>query len=384
MTGFARLPLPWRAPLAPLRAGLAGLRRQPVWWLAGLLCLLGGLYWMVLASDRFVSQARIVIQRTDTPPLQSGDLLGGLLGTSAPGRSDQMLLREYLLSPELVARLDAALKIGDHYSQPEADLLSRMWWRQAPQEWLYRHYRTRVRIDYDEYSGVLVVDTQAYDPAMAQAITQWLIDDGERFMNQLAHRLTQAQVDFLQAQVLRYHEQMMAERAALLAFQDAQGLMSPRSAAESIGALMARLEVQLSELQVQRASLAAYLVSSHPQVLQADQQIAALQRQLQVERNRLAAPPGGRLNRTLETYQRLEAQANFAQDLYRASLAALEKGQMEANRQVKKVSALQAPVRPQYPQEPQRLYNAALFMVVVLLVAGIVQLLAAIVRDHRD
>jgi capsular polysaccharide transport system permease protein len=151
-----------------------------------------------------------------------------------------------------------------------------------------------------------------------------------------------------------------------------------------VAAVVARLEEQKSQLQVQRAALLGYLVPGHPQVELLSHQLAALERQIARERARLAAPGGRQLNRTIETFQQLQAQATFAQDLYRAALTALEKGQVEAQRTLKKVSVLQAPRRPEYPLQPHRLYNASVLFVAVALLAGVLQLLAAIVRDHRD
>lgn len=363
---------------------VAALIRQPVLVGGAMICAAGCIYWLALASDRYVSEARIVVQRTDLPGGQSTDLLGGLLGGSAPGRQDQMLIRDYLLSPEMTSHLDRALQIDAHYSQPSADVLSRMWRRHAPLEWLHRHFLSRTRVEFDEYTGILTIQAQAYEPAMAQAITALLVQEGEEFMNSLAHKLAEAQVDFLQTQVANSQARMMAAREDVIAFQNTQGLISPGSSAEGIGVVISRLEGQRTELNVQRATLAAYLVPEHPQVIQINQQIAALDRQIREEQSRLASPRGGSLNQKIEALQRLEAKAAFAQDLYKASLAALERGQMDANRVVKKVSVIQAPNRPEYPLEPRRLYNAAVFVLVVALLAGIVQLVVAIVRDHRD
>jgi capsular polysaccharide transport system permease protein len=76
--------------------------------------------------------------------------------------------------------------------------------------------------------------------------------------------------------------------------------------------------------------------------------------------------------------------AEFAQDVYKSALLALEKGRVEATRNIKKVSVLQSPTEPQYPLEPRRIYNTFVFILVTLLIAGIVHLLAAIIRDHKD
>jgi len=77
-------------------------------------------------------------------------------------------------------------------------------------------------------------------------------------------------------------------------------------------------------------------------------------------------------------------EAGFTQDVYKTALIALEKGRVEAIRTLKKVSLLQTPTLPEYALEPRRLYNTLVFTLVALMLAGIVQLLMAIMRDHKD
>jgi len=62
----------------------------------------------------------------------------------------------------------------------------------------------------------------------------------------------------------------------------------------------------------------------------------------------------------------------------------LEKGRLEAGRTLKKLSVLQSPTLPEYPEQPERIYNLLVFGLVVLTLGGIAQLLLAIVKDHRD
>ena len=70
--------------------------------------------------------------------------------------------------------------------------------------------------------------------------------------------------------------------------------------------------------------------------------------------------------------------------MYKTALVALEKGRVEATRTLKKVSVLQSPTLPEYSLEPRRIYNTIVFVIVALLLAGVVHLIAAIVRDHKD
>lgn len=344
---------------------------------------LSAVYWVFIASDRYVSEAHVIIQRTDFaggPNLDFSSLLGGANG----GRADQLLLRSHLLSVDMLKKLDAALHLRAHYADPQRDPLSRMWDKDAPIEQFHKHYLERVSVELDEYAGVLMVKAEGFDPQTAHAIATELVQEGERFMNQMAHTLAQTQVAFLETQVTDMNARAMQARQAVLGFQNKNGLVSPQATAENISGIVAKLEAQRTELETQRSALQSYLVPSHPSIVQIDQQIAAVGKQLAQEQARLTSPRGKTLNLAVEEFQRLEMQAAFTQDVYKTALVALEKGRIEATRTIKKVSVLQAPTAPEYPLQPRRLYNTLVFALVAMLLAGVAHLLAAIVRDHTD
>lgn len=359
------------------------LARHSVLGISLIVSLLAALYWGFVASDRYVSVAHVLVQKTELSGAQGADL-GALLTGSSGGRTDQLLLRNYLLSIDVLQRMDQELNLRAHYSDSAHDVLSRLRAPDMPIEDFHRYYLSRTSVDYDDYSGVLVIKSQAYDPEFARRITTFLVSEGERFMNTLAQGLAQEQVAFLERQLVQMEERVMKAREAVLSFQDKEGLVSPQATAESIAAIVARLETQRSELQAQRSGLQAYLVPNHPNIVMLNQQIAALERQIAQEQAKLAAPSGKTLNRAVEAFQRLELEAEFAQELYKTALSALERGRLEATRTIKKVSILQAPTLPEYAQEPRRLYNILVFLIVATLLAGVVHLLLAIVRDHAD
>jgi len=207
---------------------MAQARRHPLWALALMATLLAAIYWLGLASDRYVSEARVVIQRTDLPGGQSMDFASLLGGSGAGSRADQLMLREHLLSIDMLRLLDQRLKLRQHYSNPQRDLLSRLWFEDASIEWFHRHFLSRVSIDLDEYAGVLVIESQAYDPETAQAITHLLVQQGEQAMNRLAHELAREQVQFLEQQVSDLNVRVVQTRRAVLDYQNKKGLASDR------------------------------------------------------------------------------------------------------------------------------------------------------------
>lgn len=346
--------------------------------------LLASFYWVLIASSRYVSEAHVIVQRTDLPGGSTVDL-GGILGLGNTGsRPDQMLLRDYMLSIDMLRKLDASLHLRQHYSDWHRDPLSRLWFENASIERFHAYFLSRVSVEFDDYSGLLVIKAEAFDPRMAQAIANTMVNEGQRFMNESAHHLATAQVRFLEAEVGRMYQRNLRARRAVLAYQDRYRLISPEQTSESLSGIVAQLEGRRAELETQLRALEAYLVPDHPQVVTVRQELEAVTRQIEEEKGKLASPNGQSLNQTTEEFQRLQMNAEFTQQVYNTTLAALERGRIDAMRTVKMLTVLQAPTLPEYPMRPRRFYNSLVFLLVAALLAGVAHLLAAIIRDHMD
>lgn len=354
-----------------------------IFGIAGCLSVLAALYWVFLASDRYVSEAHVLVQRTDLVSTQGMDfssLLGGVNGN----KTDQLLLRDFLTSVDMLKKLETALKLKAHYSNPTHDLLSRMWLTAPSMEWFQRYYLTRVAVDYDDLAGVLIVKAEGYDAKTAFAITTLLMQEGDLFMNDMAHGLAQGQVDFLQNQLVQINVRAMRARQAVLDYQNKNGLVSPQGSVEAISIVLAKLEAQRTELETQRRAGMSYLMPTDPGMVLMSQQITAIGKQIAQEQAKVTSLNGKSLNRTAEEFQRLEMEAAFTQDVYKTALTALEKGRIEAVRTIKKLSVVQAPTFPESSQEPRRYYNAVVFALLAMLMAGVIHLIGAIVHDHKD
>lgn len=366
-----------------LFAQLPQWRRYPVLWTAALFVLLSGAYWLSVASDRYVSEARVVLARSDLSSGQAMDFASLIGGANGGNRPDQLQLRDHLRSIDMLKKLDAQLKLREHFSS-QGDWLSRLWQADAPIETFHQYFQRRVSVELDEFAGVLVISAQAYAPEMAQAISDTLLREGELYMNGLGNALAQEQVKFLEQQVTELSQRVQTTRTELLNYQNTKGLVSPQATAENVSAIVGRLEAQLAELQTRRTGLLSFLQPEAPQLAEVNAQINAVETQLTRERARLAAPDGGTLNKTVEEFQRLQMDAEFAQQVLNSALVSLERGRVDATRTLKKVQVMQSANLPEYALQPRRLYNATVYALAALLLAGVMQLLLAIVRDHQD
>ena len=348
-----------------------------------LVALIAISYWLLLASDRYVSEANMIIRKTDSVSAPSFDILMLISGVASVNRSDQLLLREYLLSVDMLKKLDATLDLRSHFSDSSRDIISRLWFKDT-MEWFHRHFLSRVNVYYDELAGILRVQVQAYDPKTAQDILIMLVREGESYMNELGHELAEVQVNFLIDQVNVAQHRYQVANQALLNYQNTHGLLSPEATAASINAIVAGLEEQRAQLQTQLASLPKNLDRDHPNLVMLRQSLSAIDRQIDEEKAKLADPTGKTLNITMEEFQRLQMEVTFMQELYKAALTALEKGRIDATRMLEKVSVLQAPTLPEYPMEPRRIYNTVTTLLFALMLVGILKILESIVRDHID
>lgn len=351
-------------------------------WLTLIASVLTTAYWLLIASDRYVSEASVIIRKTDSVAVPSPELSMLFAGIAGVNRNDQLLLREYLLSVDMLKKLDAELNLKAHYGDTGRDWISRMWL--TDMEWFHRHYLSRVAVEYDDYAGVLRIRAQAYDSTTARAIADALVREGEQYMNQLGHELAQTQVSFLTTQVDQAQLRFQQASQRLLAFQNKKGLLSPQATAENLNLLVGKLEEQRAQLQTRLASLPKNLDRDHPNNVMLNQSLSAIDRQISEEKAKLANPVGDTLNITMEQFQRLQMEFNFAQQLYKTALAALEKGRIDAARMLEKVSVLQTPTLAEYPMEPRRIYNAVITLLFGLMLVGILKLLESIVLDHVD
>ena len=129
---------------------------------------ISGVMIRIIPVDTVTPQQEVIVY-TDANGYTTRRLL--LAGTGHSNRADQLLLRDHLLSVDMLRKLDQALKLRAHYSDSARDPVSRLWSSDGSIEHFHQYYLSRVSVEYDDYSGVLVVEAQAYDPRTARAIT---------------------------------------------------------------------------------------------------------------------------------------------------------------------------------------------------------------------
>ena len=346
--------------------------------------LLAAFYLFVFAADRYVSESIITVRQNGAEGA-AGFNLTSLLGVSVPASlDDEKMLEAYILSMDILRKLDQELGLRKAFNSPRADFIFRLG-SGATQERFLDYYRSRVEIVVEEDSGLLRILTQGFSPEAAEALNRGVLAFSERFINESSHRLAREQMEFAESELRAARTGVDKARDAVLGFQKAHDILDPVAQAEASSGLTAQLQAQLSKQEAELKGLLGYLDENAYQVEALRAQIAGMRAQLESEGRRVVKGPGGAsLNVLAGEYQELLAELEFATEKYKLALTGVETSRIESIRKLKSLVLVQSPVRPESAEYPRRFYLLfALFMGLALLY-GIARLIVATIEDHME
>jgi capsular polysaccharide transport system permease protein len=343
------------------------------------------LYFMLFAADRYVSESTVALRQAsgETAAVPGAALL--LAGLSPPLREDTLYLRQYIHSLGLLQKLEPRLQLRAHYEAEKLDFATRLWGG-ASQEAFLDHYRERVSVTMDELSSTLTIRVQGFEPQFAQQLNKAILEESERFVNELSNELARRKLSFAEGELIGAGERLQAAKAAVLAFQAKHKLLDPTVQAQASGAMSAEIQASITRAETELRNLSTFLNDDAHQIKALRSQIAANRAQLATEGARAtgSGKQSDRLGELAIEFTGLEMRAGFALDAYKLALAAVENGRIDATRKLKSLSIIEPATLPQTAEYPRRLYNLATLLVVCFLLYGVVRLVIATIREHQD
>ena len=343
--------------------------------------MLASLYFGFIASDRYVSQADLMVKQADQIKMLPEAL--SILGVGGSNHQDVLLIQDYLKSWDLLAKLDKELGLKAHYQSHNADFFSRLS-RDATREDFLEYYRNHLILRLDDLSGVLTIEFQAFDRDYAQRVVALMLKESEQFINQLGHKMALDQLAFVEGESNRAYQKMQAEKAKVLAFQNSHQLISPESTSSAHLGMVSQIEAELVRQQTELKRLQSYMKSTAPQVISVQNSVNALSKQLQQERAKLTGIDKNAMNEVTASYLEVQTQASLAADFYKTSLISLEQARVEAYRKLKHLLVISQPTVADRAEYPRRLYNLTTVGVLLCLFYGLVVMGLATLREHQD
>jgi capsular polysaccharide transport system permease protein len=376
------------AGLAAASAGLSGLLRRipPLFvWIVVIPGVAASIYWLLLASPVYVSEAQFIVRAPSQSLPQPSGLTAVLQGVGlAPAATDSFIVHDYAMSHDAVATLDAQHRLRDALGRPGVDFLSRFPrpFEQPSTESLAKAYPRFVSVDYNSSTGISTLQVRAFAPQDAQDIATKLLEGGEVVINRLNDRADQDAVEETKREITEAETSLVQAEASLTAFRNREQLIDPTRSSTVNLELMGKLQGDIATLQAERAGIASAAPQS-PQLPALDSRIHAYEAEAQAEQAKMAGQAGS-LAPMIGEYERLTLDRDFAGKTVQTATAAADEARLDARRKRLYLERISNPNLPDAPTEPHRLQNLATFWMTLLLIYATVALVLAGFREHRQ
>lgn len=367
-------------------------KQTPPWWrkvpLAFVVVvivptLIAACYYLLIASPRYVSEARFSVRAAETSRTSSlGVALEGV--GLASTQSDAFAVHEYMTSRDGFAYLKQRFDLRRIFAGPGADIFSKYPrpWEGQTDEAFFKAFQRFTEVGYDSTTGISTLRVEAFSGRDAQRLNNAMLTGGEALVNRLNERASAAGIRDAEAARESARTRLADAQRRLTEFRNREQFIDPKLTAQEGSALVGGLLATVAELRAERAQLAAQAPQS-PQLPALDSRIQAFESQIVSERSKIAGSSGS-LAPKLSVYEDLSLDRELADRELTAASAALTTAEQEARRQKLYLDRIVSPNLPDSAIRPRRLISVLTVLVSMLVLYGIGWFIWAGAREHRQ
>lgn len=341
------------------------------------------IYFSVIASDVYISESRFVVRSPQKPTISGlGALLQGVGFSKA--QDDSYTVHDYVLSRDALKEIDRTLSVAKSYSDSSVDVFNRFGALDMDNsfEALYKYYQKKVDIQQDTASSISTVTVRAYTAQNAFNINQKLLELSEGLVNRLNERGREDLIKSATAEVADAEKKSKTAATALSAYRNAKGVVDPERQATAQLQQVAKLQDELIATKTQLAQLKTY-TPQNPQIQALELRARTLQTEMDLETNKVTGGDRSLANKAAE-FQRYALDREFADRQLASALASLESARNEAQRKQVYIERIVQPNTPDIAIEPKRVRGILATLAMGLITWGILSMLLAGIREHKD
>ena len=343
------------------------------------------IYFGCIASDVYISESRFVVRSPERQQAVSG--LGALLQGAGFSKSqdDTYTVHDFILSRDALHKLNTDLAVEKMFTHPEIDVFSRFASLGMDNNFedFYRYYQKRVIVDTDSASSISVLKVNAYTADDAYKINTKLLEMGEGLINQLNERGRQDMIRFATAEVSVAEQKAKDAALALSAFRNDKVVFDPERQSTLQLQLTSKLQDEIIATRTQLSQVRS-VSPDNPQVPALEKRVASLQTEMDAEMAKVAGNSTGSLTNKAAEYERLALERVFADKQLASAVTSLEQARNDAQRKQLYLERIVQPNKPDVALEPRRLRAIFTTFILGLIVMGVLSILIAGVREHKD
>lgn len=340
-------------------------------------------YYGLLASDVYVSESSFVVRSPDKPSTSGFGVLLKSAGFSN-ANDEVFAAQDFIRSRDALRAINKGGAFKASYSAPDISVFDRFnpTGMRGSFEDLFDYFRKKVDVNFDSSNSITKLTVRAYNSEDAYRFNEELLQLAEHTVNRLNERGRQDLIGFAQAEVNQAKIESREAAAKLASFRNQSGVVDPEKQAAVQLQMVSKLQDELIATRTQLAELQRY-APENPQVESFRIRIGSLQRQIGEESAKVAGSQRS-LAGTAAQYQRLSLESQFADKNLAAAMSSLLEAQNEARRKQAYVERISRPNTPDEATEPRRLRGILATFILGLVAWGILSMLLAGIREHRD
>lgn len=342
-------------------------------------------YLWTRAADQYSSHLGFSVRKEEAG--SAFDSILGIAQLSGSSSSDTDILYEYLQSQDLVTAVDAEIDLGAVWSRsdPARDMIF-AYDPTGTVEDLLRHWRRKVTVNHDTSTGLIEVRVLSFDAVESWAINELIYKHSSLLINKLSAIARDDAVLYAQDELAQSEKRLKAARIALLQYRNSTQIIDPLLQTQTQSGLVAALEAQLADAQIELALLLQTTRTTDPRLARTERRIAVIKDQIGKERAKLGLVDdggSGSVATMVGDFEALTVELEFAQQAYVAAQISFDTARNEARRQSRYLAAHIAPTlaeKAEYPEREILLFLVTLFL---FLAWSVLVLVGYALRDRR-
>ncbi len=346
--------------------------------------LLSALYYGLIASNQYVSEAKFLVNTNIIPQLDTFGALTGLAPIVVI--QDTQIVANYINSRAAVDAISKRVNLIEAYSDPKIDFLSRFD-KNKPIEKFIHYWDEMATATISLPAGIVTIRVKAFDPVTAQKIANSVLDVSENLVNEMNNRMNNDAVHAAEVEMQRSTERLGKARIALEQARNQSGVLDAGKAGDAINALLLETKSSLLSMQQEYATKSKLINPNTPQMKILKNridttlgQVAEMEDQLTKKQNSF----GDKLtvSASMSRFGELDLERQIAERLYSGAVASLEVARLASEQKLMYLNTFLRPALPQQPEYPKRVLYPILCGIILLAGWGVFWGIATLVRNH--
>jgi len=218
------------------------------------------------------------------------------------------------------------------FRRPEADVISRLWWAQPTAERLRWFFRWQVSVRVDAQTGISDLRVWSFRPLDSQELSRRLLILSEELVNDMNGQIREEAMRVARTELRRAEARVTDARVALTSFRQQERAVDPAATASAAVGAISGLETDIARARSELQTMQGFARPNSPQIINLQNRIRGLEAQAAEERSRISGAGTG-FTEQLETFARLRAEVELAQNQLEATIVVLDRANSDAARQ---------------------------------------------------